>query len=246
MRISISGAQNTGKSTLLKSFLYTWKNFTTPSKTYREYLTENKLQHSSKTTPETQQGILDFMLDQLQQYEKGSKVIYDRCPLDVLAYSMWAHDKGIDGFTKQYIDKQISIVRESMRMIDIIFLCKFDETQTVIDDGMRDTNIEYIKEIDNIFNSFFKQYTNNLHSDVFFPKDDSPCIIPLPHRPQNRVNLIAEYITPDGDVYGEETSLFNPDNIEHLEALVQQQKAALAEEEEEKALYKKFGVKYDR
>ena len=66
MRISISGTAHSGKTTLLNSFLYTWKNYESPDKTYRDLLKEESLDHSSKTTTKTQERILDFMIDQLQ------------------------------------------------------------------------------------------------------------------------------------------------------------------------------------
>ncbi len=47
MRIAFSGTGNSGKTTLLRSFLYSWDNYTTPEKTYREVLKEQNLPHSS-------------------------------------------------------------------------------------------------------------------------------------------------------------------------------------------------------
>ena len=74
MRIAFSGTGNSGKSTLLKSFLYTWKNFSTPEKTYRDVIEEKNLDHSSKTTTNTQKEILNFMVDELQSNEKDKKI----------------------------------------------------------------------------------------------------------------------------------------------------------------------------
>ena len=88
MRIAISGTACQGKSTLLKDFLKEWDMYTTPEKTYRDYLTENNLPHSKETTKDTQWDILNFMVDTLQQYSKGDKVIFDRCPLDNMVYSL--------------------------------------------------------------------------------------------------------------------------------------------------------------
>ena len=243
MRIAISGAQNTGKSTLVKSFLYTWKSYETPSKTYRDVLKEKDLDHSSKTTTETQTAILDYFLDELQQHSSvDDNIVYDRCPLDTLVYTIWAHSKGLDGFDNDYVQKQIKLVRESMRFIDIIFVCKFDKTQHVVDDGFRDTDLEYLQEIDNIFESIYQQYFQNVHADVFFPKDDSPAVIKLPHSAQKRIDLIAEYVAPDGGMHSEEDSILNPENLNELEQLVKQQHAAHEAEEHEKELFKKFGL----
>jgi predicted ATPase len=240
MRIAFSGTGNSGKTTLVNSFLYTWKGYTTPEKTYREVLEEEKLPHSSKTTTKTQEKILNFMIEQIQAAEKDSNIIFDRCPLDNIAYSMWCNDKNVKGFTNSYLTKQIKLMKESMRFLDIIFLCRFNESQAVQDDGFRDTDKDFIQEVDNIFHSLYQQYTQNPEADVFFPKGDSPCIIELPHEGQKRIDLIAEYVTPEGDMYGEDTSIFN--DIDELERLVTQQKTAFDQEEKEKELYKRFGI----
>tara|TARA_R110002020_G_scaffold13595_3_gene48834 strand:+ start:2068 stop:2826 length:759 start_codon:yes stop_codon:yes gene_type:complete len=245
MRIAFSGTGNSGKTTLLKSFIYNWDSYTTPEKTYRDIITEENLHHSSKTTTDTQEKILNFMIDQLQLNEKGDKIIYDRCPLDNIAYSMWCHDKGVKGFTKKFITKQIALMRESMRYLDIIFLCRFDSKQAVKDDGLRDTDIDFIKEVDNIFNSLYKQYAQNPEADIFFPTGDTPCLLPLPDDPQQRIDLIAEYIAPDGALIDDEESILDPNNLNELEALVTQQKTALDEEERQKELERKFGLPND-
>ena len=54
MKIAFAGAHNTGKSTLIKSFLQKWQMYKTPSKTYRDIIKEKDLKHSSNTTAETQ------------------------------------------------------------------------------------------------------------------------------------------------------------------------------------------------
>tara|TARA_R100001163_G_C5049822_1_gene186721 strand:- start:785 stop:1543 length:759 start_codon:yes stop_codon:yes gene_type:complete len=242
MRIAFSGTGNSGKTTLLRSFLYSWDNYTTPEKTYREVLKEQNLPHSSKLTTETQTAILNFMVDQVQSTNKDDQIAYDRCPLDALAYSMWGHDKGIEGFTKKFVTEQINLMKESMRSLDIIFLCRFDPSQVVEDDGFRDTDKNFITEVDNIFYSLFRQYTEHPEADVFFPKGDSPCVILLPDKGQERIDLISEYVTPEGGMYGDESSIFNQQNINQLEDLVKNQQAVAADEEKEKELKKKFGI----
>lgn len=242
MRIAFSGTANSGKSTLVKSFLHTWSNYETPEKTYREVLEEKGLEHSSKTSTETQTTVLDFLVDQVQGKKQEDKIVYDRCPLDAIVYSMWANGKGYDGFTEEFVGKQITMAKEALRSLDIIFMTRFNENFGVVDDGTRDANIDYIKEIDNIFYTLYQQYMVAPQGDVFFPKDDSPCVILLPDHPQARIDLIAEYVTPDGGMYGEEESILNPDNIEDLERLVEMQKLQLDQEEKEAELFKQFGL----
>jgi predicted ATPase len=242
MRIAFSGTANTGKTTLIKNFLAVWSQYKTTEKTYRDIIKEKNLTHSSLTTTDTQWEILNFMIDQLQSFDSKSKVVFDRCPLDNLAYTLWAHEKGIEGFDKEFVNKCITLTKESMRHIDIIFLLKYDESIKIQEDDLRDIDINYIKEIDHIFTALYEQYYQNPEADVFFPKHDSPGVIPLPVNPQRRIDIIAEYLDPQGEVYGDEHSLFNPEKITELEALVKQQKAALEQEKQEKELYKKFGL----
>ena len=126
MRIAFSGTGNSGKTTLLKSFLYTWSTYNTPDKTYRDLIEEENLPHSSKLTTTTQESILNFMIDQTQSTSKDDNTAFDRCILDNIAYSMWAHDKKVEGFTKKFVTNQIKLMKEAMRSLDIIFLCRFD------------------------------------------------------------------------------------------------------------------------
>ena len=243
MRLSITGAANTGKTSLLQSFLHTWKTYETPEKTYRDIIEEKQLEHSSKTTTETQTEILNFLTDQQLGKTADDNIIYDRCTLDVLAYTIWAHEKGMEGFDTAFVNTQIKLVRESLRSLDIIFICKFNESMSVEDDGRRDANKEYIIEINNIIESLYQQYKQNIDSDIFFPKDDSPCLIKLPDSMQQRVDLIAEYVAPDGGMHSEEDSILNPENLNELEQLLTQQSNAQITEEEERKLFDKFGLK---
>lgn len=242
MRIAFSGTANTGKTTMINIFSDIWKNYKTPAYTYRDLIKEKNLSHSSGTTADTQSEILNFMVDQLTEYTSEPKIIYDRCPMDNLAYTLWCYEKQVEGFDKPYVDLAISKVKESMRHLDIIFLFKYDETILVENDGLRDTNIEYIKEIDNIFEAIYQQYSQNLHADIFFPKDDSPCVIKLPTSINDRIQTMRDYLNTDGDLYGEDESIFNPNNLSELEKLVKQQQNALAIEAREKELYSKFRI----
>jgi len=240
MRIAFSGTGNSGKSTMVKSFLHTWKQYETPEKTYRDILKEENLTHSTETTTETQNKILNFMIDQVSGYSKGDKVIFDRCPLDKLAYTIWCNEKKKDEFTREFVTKQINLMKESMRSLDIIFLCRFDVNQKVQDDGFRETNVEFILEIDNIFNSFFQQYSQNPEADIFFPKGDSPAIIELPHNAQERIDLVHQYVGDDGTLIDDEPSILG--DVDKLESLLLQQENALDAENKEKELFKKFGL----
>jgi len=241
MRIAISGTSNVGKSTLIDGFLKRWPMYKTTQKSYRDILPPKK--HSSKTSTETQWKVLNWMTDELQKTSKKDKIVFDRCPWDNLAYSFWAYGKNKGKITQAFMDKTIAVVKESLRFLDIIFWIPFNENIPVVEDGVRDTNLEYIQEVDNIFNSLHNQFLNNVEANVFYPKNDCPCIIKLEGVTLNqRLDYIGEYLDENGELYGDEHSLFNPQNLNTMEALLKHHANVAQQEQHEKALYDKFKI----
>lgn len=223
MRIAISGCSNSGKSTLVKAFLNKWPMYTTPSKTYRDVIIENNLSHSSNTCDETQLTILNWMMEEQSKHPKGSKTVYDRCPFDNLAYTL--HGNAMGKISDETAAATISFVKESMRDLDIIFWLKYNPKIKIVNDTLRDTNEEYIKQVDGIFQGLFDQYMENLEQDVFFPSQDCPAIICIDENfstIDDRLMFIGEFLDYKGDLI-EGESLLSPDNLEFLEQMVKDQ-----------------------
>lgn len=124
MRAAVMGTASTGKSTLVKAFLKKWPMYKTTAKTYRDILTDNNLQHSSNTTVETQLLILDWMTRTLDENVDEKHVVYDRCPLDNLVYTLHANERNI--ISDEVTAATIDIVKASLKKLDIIFWIKYD------------------------------------------------------------------------------------------------------------------------
>jgi hypothetical protein len=226
MRISISGSISQGKSTLVNDFLKTWPNYKTPSSSYREVLKDKNYPHSKLCNKEGQWAVLNSMIDEMQKYSKEDKVIFDRCPLDCLVFSLWASEKGSSDINKEFIDKMIPIVKESLKNLDLIFFVPITKHSPVpiVDNGKRETDPEYIAEIDWIFKALHHEYQHSLGKTPFFSADDSPAIIEVFGNPHERITLIQQYLNVDGEVIGEDAdSILNPNNIEELERLLLQE-----------------------
>lgn len=238
MRIAISGTANQGKTTLIKDFLAEWPNHKTESQTYRDLIKSENLPHSKKATKDSQWKILNHMVDELQKYTSKDYVIFDRCPLDNLVYSLWCYEKKTTDIDKEFIDKCIPIVRESMRQLDIIFFTPITKVAPVplSKDGLRETDPTYIKEIDAIFKAIYQQHVQNAGKNPFFPKDDSPAMIEVFGNRLERIQMIKLYLDVDGDLIGGDAAsaqaLFNPDNMAEMEALL---KSTVKTAEQEKA-----------
>ena len=222
MRAAIIGTSNTGKSTLVKAFLKKWSMYKTTAKTYRDILTENNLKHSSNTTAETQLLILDWMTQTLEENKDEKYVVYDRCPIDNLAYSLHAAEK--DLISEEVLGITVDIVRRSLKNLDIIFWLKYDPAIKIVDDGTRDTNLNYIREIDDIFAGLYEQYSDHLGNTPFFIAEDCPAIIPVDmSNLDDRIAWIGEFIDQKGNLVETGESVLDPKNLDTMEQMLKDQ-----------------------
>ncbi len=204
MRVSLSGANSTGKTTLINDFLKNWRNYGTPTESYRDVLKKKKLKHSENSSEETQQIILEFLIKQLEGY-KEPNIIFDRCPLDNLAYTSWLNLKG--KVSDKFLDETRIAVRESMRKLDIVFFLPLTAAAPVplVDDGFRSVDPVMREEIDNIFKVF--QMSWHSGDGRIAPENDSPAFIEIYGNPQQRIEMIKLYLNEKGEPFGEEQSL---------------------------------------
>jgi GTPase SAR1 family protein len=203
MRIAVIGTACVGKSTFINDFLENWKDvYKTPESSYRDIITDSKLPHSKSTTKETQQAILNNMIEQHMKYGKNDRVIFDRCPIDNLIYSLHSYDTGVTDIDDKFIEESIPLVKESMRFLDLLLYIPWDENVMIKEDGFRETDRRYIEEIDNLF----KQVEAYSHQDgsIFFHDDDKPAVIRITGAPRERIRQASLYITDTGDNYKEE------------------------------------------
>jgi len=237
MRIAISGTGNQGKTTLINDFLQEWSNYKTESSTYRDKLEAEKLPHSKEATKDTQWKILNHMIDEMQTFGAEDNIIMDRCPIDNLIYSLWCFEKGVGDIDKEFIDKCIPLVCESMRNLDIIFFIPITKAAPVAieEDGVRETDEVYIKEIDNIFKMIGAQHHENNGRNPFFPKDDAPGWIEVFGDRQTRIAMIKQYLDADGDLIGgtaeSMNELINPLDGESTDEVRQQMNELLKDQE---------------
>ena len=219
MRIAISGTSCQGKSTLIKDFLKEWTNYKTIDKTYRDVIIEQGLEHSSATNKDTQWSILNFMIDELQKTSKGDNIIFDRCPLDNIVYSIWSEAKKDTDIDEEFIKKCMPLVRESLRSLDIIFFTPISKVAPVevVEDDLRDTAKNYIEEIDNIFKAVHRDFQNNPKSK-FFIEDDRPGIIEVFGNRRERIEIMKLYMDNDGD-FIEPQGIITPEELKEMEKM---------------------------
>jgi len=214
MRIAIVGSACQGKTTLVNDIIKNWPAYKAHESSYRKAVREQNLPINTQTTKDTQWTILNCLIDDLQGYGKDDKIIFDRCPLDNIVYSLWANAKETPEIDDEFIKKCIPLVKESMHLLDIIFFLPITKVAPVeiADKETREVDPTFISEIDNIFKTISHSYART-GASPFFPEEDRPPIIEIFGNPQQRIEMIKLYLDSEGDLV-DEGSIFSPENIE--------------------------------
>jgi len=233
MRLSISGSACQGKSTLINDFLKTWPMYKRSQESYRKAIQTENIKHSKQATKDGQWRILNCLLDDIQATSKDDYIIFDRCSLDNIVYSLWSNAKGDTDIDDEFIKKCIPLIQQSMHFLDIIFFLPITKVSpvTITEKENREACPEYIQEIDNIF----KVITYGLAqtgASPFFPDEDRPPIIEIFGTPEQRIEMMKLYINSSGDLI-DEGSVFSGGNLEQMEQLLGIQKKVNIEEKEE-------------
>ena len=118
MRISVIGAQNSGKTTLIKEFLQKWPMYKTPEKTYRDIIKEKSIKINREGDEESQKAILNALIDEVQQAQ-GDYLIFDRCVIDNIAYTLWLNHQG--KIPDKFVVDSKFLALQTLKLFDIIF-----------------------------------------------------------------------------------------------------------------------------
>jgi predicted ATPase len=209
MKIGVTGCQNSGKTTFIKDFLKAWPNYTTPKKTYRDLVKKKNLKVNKQGTKDAQMAILNYHIDDVQKFGKEDNVIFDRCVIDPLAYSLWLHEKGLGDVSDEDIHLMLKLVKESLKLYDIIFWIPLTKAAPIPmaadDNNLRDLDETYRDEVNNIFNAINKDYVKR--TGTIFPLEDCPALIEIFGSPEERITMAKFYVNPEGEPFGEESSL---------------------------------------
>lgn len=225
MRIAISGSACQGKSTLIDDMIKTWPMYKRSNESYRSVIKEKNLPLNDKTTKDAQWTILNCLLDDIKATSKNDNIIFDRCPLDNIVYSIWSNSKNATDVDDDFIKECIPLIQESMHALDIIFFTPITKFSPIPKEARESRNIDetYIKEIDNIFKAISYNYTKTGESP-FFPKEDRPPIIEVFGGRDERITMIELYVNAQGDAVVDEPSVLSNENIELMESLLNDQR----------------------
>ena len=214
MRIAVSGSHCLGKSTFVQDFIKQWPMYSTPKEKYTDLKKKRNFTINESGTEESQRKILTFISDQVIGKTKEDNIIFDRCVLDNLVYTLWLNN--YDKVPNSLVKDTINAVRSTLIFYDVIFFTPITKVSPINleDSGHRSVDPIYRAEIDNIFKSLMQTYYKN--STVYFPFDHElgcPAIIELYGSREERIELAKMYINKEGKSYGEGESLIASEDL---------------------------------
>lgn len=118
MRIAVSGTHGVGKSTLIDGFLRVHPEFVHEPEPYTVMVEDLGEEFSAEPCVEDFRRQLEFNIDRLHQHAQAKDVIYERCPVDFVAY--------IHALDPESARALLEVVSEAMHHLDLVVYLPFD------------------------------------------------------------------------------------------------------------------------
>jgi len=151
MRIGISGTHGVGKSTLIDEFLITHPDFTHEPEAYTVLVEDFDEEFSSIPTADDFRRQLDFNIERLRSHQPGERVIYERSPVDYLAYIVAIEELGREKVPPSFLAALKKNVDEAVAYLDLIVFLPLESHFEVSEDE----DLELRRKVDQCLTEFF-------------------------------------------------------------------------------------------
>ena len=136
MRIAISGTHCCGKTTLIDEFLLAHHNYAHEPEPYTALQDDYGESFAAEPSSEDFYRQLEFNLDRLRHYSADECVIFERGPVDFLAYMLALKDLRRDENASRVVDASLEMVTKGLQFLDlIVFLPAGDVARSAMSDS---------------------------------------------------------------------------------------------------------------
>jgi len=134
MRIAVSGTHSVGKSSLIDRFLSVHPDFEHEDEPFYE-LQEMGEAFESEPTIDDFIRQLEFSRERLRNYQSGDDVIFERSPVDFLAYILALEELGRgDSISRHlsasFIESATAIAGSAVRLLDLILFLPIEDSRS--------------------------------------------------------------------------------------------------------------------
>ena len=187
MRIAISGTHQIGKTTLINDFVKSHPEYEFKPEPYHILQDEHGIEFSQDPTMDCLLTQLDFSIDLLNKSGNSKNIIFDRCPVDFIAYAMYITDEEHTYVNDSIIAEKFPAIKEALENLDLIVFLPITKSYEM--DDVHHEDIEYRQAIDR---NFRKLYFDEV-CDIF-PGYQQPKIIELYGNRNDRIKKLEAYL----------------------------------------------------
>ena len=194
MRIAVSGSHSLGKSTVVNQWVETHPDYTREEEPYRALSLHGPYEIKFRElSTRLHNGIqLYYNISRINRYsEPTDQVIFDRCPVDYIAYSQYTANQASTDIDTAFVESMVPAAKECLDHLDILaFVPKSQQWPVAMEeDGIRPVDHSYRDEVDTIFKQIYRDGRFDLTS-----QHDGPKLIELIGSPKQRIKQLEQSI----------------------------------------------------
>ena len=135
MRVAISGTHCCGKSTLIAEFLLVHPDFAHEPEAYEALQEEYGETFAADPCAEDFYQQLEYNIGRLCQYESGDLVIYERSPVDYLAYMFALAELGRDRMASRVLANSLGMAQRAIGFLEVVVLLPANDLHIEVPDS---------------------------------------------------------------------------------------------------------------
>ncbi len=187
MLIAVSGTHFIGKSTLIEDFIKAHPEYRTEMEPYYKLQDEKPMELALEPSLDDLIEQLHYSIEQINQCKNEKNVIFDRCPVDFIAYAMCSEELGSHDINDSEVAEIFPDVKDALNKLDLILFLPITKENLIDYD---EDNPAYRKAADK---SFKKIYRDDV-CDIF-PRYNHPRIIEIWGDRATRIKKIETCLT---------------------------------------------------
>jgi len=187
MRIAVSGTHFMGKSTLIADFIRAHPDYIAEIEPYYKLQDEDGGEFAQELALEDILDQLDNSIENLHCNANQANIIFDRCPVDFIAYAMYIINQEMVDINDTSIAEKFPQIQEVLENLDLIVFLPITKEHQI--DPIDYEDPAYRSTIDR----YFKQIYRDEIFDIF-PTYDHPKIIEIWGTRMERLKKLEAYL----------------------------------------------------
>ncbi|MDA0251402.1 MAG: AAA family ATPase [Actinomycetota bacterium] len=198
MRIAVTGSHSLGKSTVVNDWVAARDGYLREEEPYRALGLFGPYEILFRdASTRLHNGIqLYYSVSRVHRYaSSATDVIFDRAPVDYLAYSQFTADCGTTDIDDEFVQSMVPAVRESLDHLDILAFVPGSERWPVEmeADGIRPVDLDYRDRVDAIFKEIYRDGRFGV-----LPAENAPLLVELVGPREQRLEQLQSAISQRG------------------------------------------------